>query len=91
MGVIYGVLEPHFTRFVHPRVRIRWALPVGAAFFALWHVPNVFALSIGYTAFQLTYVFVGFVLTGLSRQWTGSMLYATLTHSAVNWIASRGS
>ena len=38
---------------------------------------------------ELIHVSVGFVMTGLSRQWTGSMLYATLAHAAVNWIASR--
>jgi membrane protease YdiL (CAAX protease family) len=44
-------------------------------------------MSPAFLAFQLLYTSAGFVLTGLSRQWTGSLLYATLSHSGVNFIA----
>ena len=37
--------------------------------------------------FQLGYTFIGCVLLGISRQWTGSIVYATVTHTAVNYIA----
>ena len=40
-----------------------------------------------WASLQLLYSAAGLVLVGLSRQWTGSILYATLTHSAVNAVA----
>jgi len=86
-GYLYGRLEPLFQSYVHPRVRVRWALVVTGLCFAAWHLHNLGKLPTPFVAFQLAYTFVGFVVVGLSRQWTGSILYATLTHSAVNWIA----
>ena len=54
----------------------------------LAYLPNLLStMSPGYVAFQLSYVFVGCVLVGLSRQWTGTIIYATLSHMAVNYIA----
>ena len=88
MGFTYGILESAFPKYVHPRVPVRRALLIGAVAFAAWHLPNLFsAMSPAFLAFQLLYTSAGFVLTGLSRQWTGSMLYATLSHSGVNFIA----
>jgi membrane protease YdiL (CAAX protease family) len=70
------------------RVEIDRALVLAAACFAAWHLQNLAGgMSTGYVLFQLAYTSAGFVLTGLSRQWTGSFLYMTLSHSAVNWVA----
>jgi membrane protease YdiL (CAAX protease family) len=92
MGFIYGILESSFPDYVHPRVPVRRGLLIGAVAFAAWHLPNLFsAMSPAFLAFQLLYTSAGFVLTGLSRQWTGSLLYATLSHSGVNcvvWLAA---
>jgi membrane protease YdiL (CAAX protease family) len=88
LGVLYGRLDAVFHGHVHQHVPIRQALPLTALFFALWHLPNLLStMSPGYVAFQLSYVFVGCVLVGLSRQWTGTIIYATLSHMAVNYIA----
>lgn len=63
------------------------ALLVTCGLFAAWHVPNLATMPAGYVAFQLAYTFAGLCLTGLSRQWTGSALYAMATHVLVNFIA----
>lgn len=63
------------------------ALLVTAAMFAAWHVPNFRNMPNGYVLFQLAYTFVGLVVTGLSRQWTGSALYTMATHVLVNFVA----
>lgn len=89
-GVLYGWLTRILPGPVHRNVPVDRALVLTAACFAGWHLQNLgSAMSSGYLAFQLLYTAVGFVLTGLSRQWTGSILYLTLSHSAVNWIAWR--
>lgn len=88
LGVIYKYLEPHFGAYVHPLLPIRWCLPVGGLFFALYHVPNVlYGMSGGYVAFQCLYTWLGYTVVGLSRQWTDSILYATAAHMAGNWVA----
>lgn len=40
-----------------------------------------------YVLFQLFYTGVLGIIPGLSRQWTGSIYYAVVTHSAINFIA----
>ena len=87
VGYIYGRLEPLLPGYLHRRVRVRWAIVVTAAFFAAHHLPNLQAWSAGFVAFQLGYTFLGCTVIGLSRQWTGSVLYITLSHTAVNCIA----
>lgn len=88
LGFLYGWLERSFPGRVHRRLPVATALVLTAGFFALWHVPNVaYGLTPGYVAFQVLYTFVGCVVVGLSRQWTGSLLYATVTHSAINFAA----
>jgi len=88
LGFIYGRLDTVFPAYVHPRLPIRQALPLTALFFALAHLQGLFSiLSAGYIAFMLVYSFAGCVLLGLSRQWTGSILYAAVTHTAVNYVA----
>lgn len=87
IGYLYGRLEQVFPGYVHPRIPAQRALFIGAVFFTLWHAPGLFSDHPGYVLFQLAYTSVGYVLTGLSRQWTGSFLYVTLCHSSINWIA----
>jgi membrane protease YdiL (CAAX protease family) len=41
----------------------------------------------GFVAFQMFYTFLLLLLIGLSRQWTGSILYVTAAHTAINLIA----
>lgn len=89
LGFILGQLEPRFPRPFVRRLGAPRALVVGAAFFAAWHLPNFCAhgISTGYVVFQLGYTAGGFLLVGLSRVWTGSILYGVLEHSLVNLIA----
>jgi membrane protease YdiL (CAAX protease family) len=89
--VFQGFLLGRLERSYPPRNRTGFgtALVLGALFFSAWHAQN-FAGGTpdGFVFFQLAYTAVGFMLTGLSRLWTGSILYATLSHSAVNLIAA---
>jgi membrane protease YdiL (CAAX protease family) len=89
--VFQGFLLGRLERSYPPRGRLRFgtALVIGATFFSAWHLQN-FASGMprAFVLFQLAYTAAGFLLTGLSRLWTGSILYATLSHSAVNFIAA---
>jgi membrane protease YdiL (CAAX protease family) len=38
-------------------------------------------------ALQVPVTFLGWILAGLARQWTGSILYGTISHMGVNFIA----
>lgn len=88
LGVMYGRLDAVFPEYLHPLIPIRQALPLTALFFSLLHLQGLFSvLSAGFLIFQLGYTFIGCVLLGTSRQWTGSIVYATVTHTAVNYIA----
>jgi membrane protease YdiL (CAAX protease family) len=87
IGYVYGRFETLFPDFVHPRIRVRWALVISALFFSAWHLPNFSTITSGFVLFQLCYTFAIFVTAGLSRQWTGSMLYFTLCHMAINFVA----
>ncbi len=85
VGYLYG----RFARLAPPTDarRPQAALLATCGLFALWHVPNFFTMPAGYVVFQLGYTFAGLCLTGLSRQWTRSALYAMATHVLVNFIA----
>jgi hypothetical protein len=85
-GVIYRLLRPHFASRVHPCLPFEWALPVGGLFFAGWHLQNLAYFSHQYVLFQLLYTWAGYTLIGLTRQWTGSLLYITLAHMAGNFV-----
>jgi membrane protease YdiL (CAAX protease family) len=89
--VFQGFLLGRLERSYPPRGRLRFgkALMLGALFFSAWHLQNFTSpMPTGFVAFQLAYTAAGFMLTGMSRLWTGSILYATLSHSAVNFIAA---
>jgi hypothetical protein len=85
-GVIYRILRPHFSGHIHPRVKMEWALPVGGLFFAGWHTQNFAVFPTGYVLFQLLYTWAAFTVVGLTRQWTGSILYVNLAHMAGNFV-----
>ena len=87
LGFLYGRFEQFLPGYIHRRVPIRWCVPLTAAFFAVWHLHNLETMPAGYVMFQLGYTFLGGMLAGLSRQWTGSIFYATAAHMAVNFIA----
>lgn len=87
-GFLYGYLEPRFPEYLHPRVPVRRALVITVLFFGLWHAPAFLTgVSPGYVWFQLFYTGILGIIPALSRQWTGSVLYIVLCHSAVNFIA----
>ncbi|HJZ94578.1 MAG TPA: CPBP family intramembrane glutamic endopeptidase [Gemmataceae bacterium] len=86
-GVIYRILRPHFAERVHPLLPFEWVLPVGGLFFSAWHLQNFAAFDADYVVFQLLYTWAGYTIAGLTRQWTGSLLYVTLAHMAGNFIA----
>ena len=85
-GVIYRLLRPHFSGYIHPRVKMEWALPVGGLFFAGWHLQNFATFPREYVLFQLVYTWAAFTFVGLTRQWTGSILYVDLAHMAGNFV-----
>lgn len=89
-GYLYGVLKRAFPGRVFEKIGVQKAIPITAAFFALWHVPNFAGIAAAYVVFQLTYVFIGAVWVLLARQMTGSIWPVVLTHMAVNYIACRG-
>jgi membrane protease YdiL (CAAX protease family) len=86
-GVIYRILRPHFSARVHPALPFEWVLPIGGLFFAAWHLQNFAFLNWQYVVFQLVYTWAAYTFVGLTRQWTGSLLYVTLAHMAGNFIA----
>jgi len=85
-GVIYRILRPHFSSYIHPRVKMEWVLPVGGLFFAGWHAQNFVSFSREYVLFQMLYTWAAFTFVGLTRQWTGSILYVNLAHMAGNFV-----
>lgn len=85
-GVVYRILRPHFSTYIHRRVRMEWVLPIGGLFFAGWHVQNFASFPTGYVLFQLLYTWAAFTFVGLTRQWTGSILYVNLAHMAGNFV-----
>jgi hypothetical protein len=85
-GVIYRILRPHFSTYIHPRIKMEWVLPIGGLFFAAWHLQNFAYFPAGYVVFQLAYTWAAFTFIGLTRQWTGSILYVDLAHMAGNFV-----
>lgn len=87
IGFLYGQLERVFPGMVHRRVPLSRSLVLTSFFFAIFHLPNLAAgIDPSFMAFQLAYTGIGLLIVGLSRQWTGSILYVTLTHTIVNFL-----
>jgi len=87
IGYLYGRFQPLAGRLLARRVPINPALIITAVFFAIWHLPNFYAMPASYVIFQLVYVFLGLIWTGMTRVLTGSIFYSVLVHMAVNAIA----
>lgn len=87
IGYLFGCFDELFPKRFLPKIPVPTALLLTCVFFTAWHVPSFLSLPVGYTLFQLVYVFVICLITGLSRVWTGSILYFTVTHGIVNLIA----
>ena len=49
--------------------------------------PNIASGFGSFIWFQLAYTFAGAILMGMIREWSGSLVYITIVHMAVNWIA----
>ncbi len=86
-GFVYGRLALVLPGKVHRYLPVRWALVWTCLCFGLFHLPNMRTLPLGVVLGQLAYTSVLMIIPGLSRQWTGSILYATLCHALINLIA----
>jgi membrane protease YdiL (CAAX protease family) len=87
LGYLYGRMAERFGTRIVERVPIDGALVITALFFASWHLVNWGHMSLGFLIFQLSYVFVFTLWTGMTRVLTGSVLWAIGSHMAVNAIA----
>jgi hypothetical protein len=85
-GVIYRILRPHFSGRVVSWLPFEWVLPIGGVFFAAWHLQNFAHFATWYVFFQLVYTWAAYTFVGLTRQWTGSLLYVTFGHMAGNFL-----
>src|SRR5207244_4387542 len=86
-GYVYTILDEAFPGPVHPRVPMNRTIFLTAFFFSLWHVPNFQYWPVKFVCLQLCYTFAGAAFVGLSRQWTGSVIYVTAAHMAGNCYA----
>ena len=89
-GYLYGLLDRAFSGSIGRRIHVRYAVPLTAVFFMLWHVANFAGIQPSYVVFQLTYTFIGGAWLLLVRQLTGSLMPGIVTHMAVNFLAWAG-
>ncbi len=88
-GYFYEKFSHLFPGKISERVPVERTVFVTAFYFSLWHTPGLASGLGAFIWFQLIYTYFGACLVGLIRQWTGSFLYITLVHMAVNLIAVR--
>ena len=86
-GFLLGKFRPLWPGPVARRVPVDRAVVVSAVFFSLWHAQNFQAMSSAFVCQQMLYTFAAGVVLGLTRQWTGSILFVTVTHMSANWLA----
>jgi membrane protease YdiL (CAAX protease family) len=86
-GYLYQRFEVHFPGAIHDKFPVKKCILVTAAYFALWHLPGLLSGLGWYLGFQLLYTFAGGCVMGLARQVTNSIIYITIAHMLVNWIA----
>ncbi|MEM9645972.1 MAG: CPBP family intramembrane glutamic endopeptidase, partial [Planctomycetota bacterium] len=86
-GYIYRMFADQVPGQIGSRIPINRSVIITAFFFSLWHLPSIFYGMGSYIWFQLIYTFFGACLAGLVRQWTGSIIYITVVHMIVNYIA----
>ncbi len=88
-GFVFGSLDRHFPRRWHRILPITTAGLLTALLFGLWHlIPDYLAghNSGGFVAFRFVYTAAGMLIYTMTRVWTGSIIYALLTHTAVNFM-----
>ena len=85
-GYIYGRLEQVANVRIYRRLPFTWAILLSAVLFSLMHLSHLGYTPGGYIIFMLIYTFLGGMLMGLVRLWTGSILYGVVTHMAVNFV-----
>ena len=88
-GYFYEKSRQVFPGKIGERVPFERCIIVTAMLFAFWHTPGLSYFGGWYIWFQLVYTFLGACLVGIIRQWTNSIVYITLIHMAVNYIAVR--
>ena len=86
-GYLYGHFERVMPGNVHRRLPIRWALVVTALFFGLCHGANFLSVPADWVILQMVWAFVVMLIYGLSRQWTGSILYCIGIHMIINYLS----
>ncbi len=85
-GFLYHGFSVYFPGAVGKGIPVNRCVFLTAACFSLAHLPNIAWVG-SYIWFQLVYTFLGACLVGIIRQWTGSIIYITAVHMAVNFIA----
>ena len=63
-------------------------MPVTAALFAFWHVPNFHGIAFAYVCFQLLYTFLGLIWMLIAREATGSIIPVVIVHMVVNYLST---
>lgn len=85
-GFLYGFLKIKFPGSVKLGIRFDHALLITAFFFSMFHLSNMGSIPTSWLLFQLFYTFTHIAFIGLTRQWTGSILYIWFFHAASNLI-----
>lgn len=85
-GFLYGFLKIAFPGSIKIGVRFDHALLLTALLFSMHHLINFGLIPSSWLIFQLFYTFAHMAIIGLTRQWTGSILYIWFFHAAGNLI-----
>jgi len=88
-GFILGLLVVHFPQWWHKSIPISWAVVMSALLFGMWHfIPDFIfeGRELDYILFRLAYTAGGWTLYAMTRLWTGTIIYAAIMHTAVNFI-----
>ena len=88
-GFLFGKFDQLWPGPIARWLPVHWGVVVSAIYFSLWHAQNFESMDSTFVCQQMAYTFAGGIVLGLTRQWTGSILFVTLTHMIVNFIAWR--
>jgi membrane protease YdiL (CAAX protease family) len=88
-GFLFGKFDELWPRPVARWIPINRAVIISACYFSLWHAQNFLTTDPAFVRQQMAYTFAGAIVLGLTRQWSGSLLFVTLTHMGANYIAWR--
>jgi membrane protease YdiL (CAAX protease family) len=86
-GFLFGKLDTQWPGQIARWLPVRRAVVLSAIYFSLSHGLNLRSMDPAFVRQQMAYTFAGGVALGLTRQWTGSILFVTATHVAANWMA----